>query len=109
MSIRNWRDFERDTIVGWAQRPRRLPNTLRLCSVSGVEFNFREMPIGGAALDLVGVPLPEETISAAKESDAVLLGAIGGSVFSLFPLILLALNYCFGKYSFSFSHFLMLV
>ncbi|CAD5317759.1 unnamed protein product [Arabidopsis thaliana] len=44
----------------------------------GVEFNFHEMPIGGAALDLVGVPLPEETISAAKESDAVLLGAIGG-------------------------------
>jgi 3-isopropylmalate dehydrogenase len=47
-------------------------------SLEGVEFNFREMPIGGAALDLVGVPLPEETISAAKESDAVLLGAIGG-------------------------------
>ena len=36
------------------------------------------MPVGGAALDLVGVPLPEETVSAAKESDAVLLGAIGG-------------------------------
>ena len=36
------------------------------------------MPVGGAALDLVGVPLPEETVSAAKDSDAVLLGAIGG-------------------------------
>lgn len=43
--------------------------------LSGVEFSFREMPIGGAALDLVGVPLPEETISVAKESDVVLLGA----------------------------------
>ncbi|CAH8330251.1 unnamed protein product [Eruca vesicaria subsp. sativa] len=47
-------------------------------SLEGVEFSFREMAVGGAALDLVGVPLPEETISAAKDSDAVLLGAIGG-------------------------------
>lgn len=34
--------------------------------------------MGGAALDLVGVPLPDETLSVAKQSDAVLLGAIGG-------------------------------
>ncbi|GFZ04045.1 isopropylmalate dehydrogenase 2 [Actinidia rufa] len=39
---------------------------------------FPEMPMGGAALDLTGVPLPEETLSSAKQSDAVLLGAIGG-------------------------------
>lgn len=36
------------------------------------------MPVGGAALDATGVPLPAETLAAAKESDAVLLGAIGG-------------------------------
>ncbi|XP_072953977.1 3-isopropylmalate dehydrogenase 2, chloroplastic-like [Typha angustifolia] len=47
-------------------------------SHEGIEFLFKEVPIGGAALDLVGVPLPEETLSVAKESDAVLLGAIGG-------------------------------
>ncbi|MBA0599372.1 hypothetical protein Gorai_005593 [Gossypium raimondii] len=34
--------------------------------------------MGGAALDLTGVPLPEETLSAAQRADAVLLGAIGG-------------------------------
>lgn len=34
--------------------------------------------MGGAALDATGVPLPEETLTAAKQSDAVLLGAIGG-------------------------------
>ena len=47
----------------------------------GIEFGFKEMPMGGPALDLTGVPLPEETLSAAKQSessDAVLLGAIGG-------------------------------
>ncbi|KAI0507287.1 hypothetical protein KFK09_013409 [Dendrobium nobile] len=44
----------------------------------GIEFFYNEMPMGGAALDAVGVPLPEETLAAAKQSDAVLLGAIGG-------------------------------
>lgn len=34
--------------------------------------------MGGAALDLTGVPLPEETLSAAKQCDGVLLAAIGG-------------------------------
>ncbi|KAH7853829.1 hypothetical protein Vadar_007048 [Vaccinium darrowii] len=47
-------------------------------SLEGIEFRFEEMPMGGAALDLAGVPLPEETLSTAKQSDAVLLGAIGG-------------------------------
>ncbi|XP_056167218.1 3-isopropylmalate dehydrogenase, chloroplastic-like isoform X1 [Syzygium oleosum] len=47
-------------------------------SLEGIEFGFQEMPLGGAALDLTGVPLPDETLSAARQSDAVLLGAIGG-------------------------------
>ena len=34
--------------------------------------------IGGAALDAVGVPLPDETVATCENSDAVLLGAIGG-------------------------------
>ncbi|RWR81881.1 3-isopropylmalate dehydrogenase 2, chloroplastic-like protein isoform X1 [Cinnamomum micranthum f. kanehirae] len=47
-------------------------------SLEGIEFQFQEMPVGGAAIDSVGVPLPDETLSVAKQSDAVLLGAIGG-------------------------------
>lgn len=47
-------------------------------SNEGIAFQFQEMPVGGAALDLTGLPLPEETLSTAKLSDAVLLGAIGG-------------------------------
>ena len=34
--------------------------------------------IGGAAVDATGVPLPEETLSLAKSSDAILFGAVGG-------------------------------
>ena len=33
---------------------------------------------GGVAIDAYGVPLPEETIVAARAADAVLLGAVGG-------------------------------
>ncbi len=41
------------------------------------EFEFHEHLIGGAALDVVGVPLPEATLKACQESRAVFLGAVG--------------------------------
>lgn len=37
-----------------------------------------EYPVGGAAIDQTGDPLPKETLDAAKHSDAVFLGAVGG-------------------------------
>ena len=39
-----------------------------------------ERPFGGASLDANGVPLTDETLAAAKSSDAVLMGAVGGAV-----------------------------
>ncbi|KAM7465792.1 hypothetical protein LguiB_013354 [Lonicera macranthoides] len=54
-------------------------NVLNLtASLEGIELGFKEMPMGGVALDLTGVPLPEKTLSAAKQSDGVLLAVIGG-------------------------------
>ncbi|QCX34021.1 3-isopropylmalate dehydrogenase [Caloramator sp. E03] len=41
-------------------------------------FEYKEALIGGEAIDKVGTPLPQETIDICKESDAVLLGAVGG-------------------------------
>jgi len=41
-------------------------------------FQFVPADIGGQAIDKVGVPLPQETLVLAKQSDAVLLGAVGG-------------------------------
>ncbi|MCP9451455.1 MAG: 3-isopropylmalate dehydrogenase [Nitrospira sp.] len=41
-------------------------------------FEFVSADIGGQAIDRVGVPLPKETLSLALQSDAVLLGAVGG-------------------------------
>ena len=37
-----------------------------------------EAPIGGAALDTVGRPLPDNTLALCREADAVFLGAVGG-------------------------------
>ncbi|MFV1948783.1 MAG: isocitrate/isopropylmalate family dehydrogenase, partial [Anaerolineales bacterium] len=42
------------------------------------EFQIQEHLIGGAAIDAIGVALPEETLKACLQSDAVLLGAVGG-------------------------------
>ncbi|HXZ26294.1 MAG TPA: 3-isopropylmalate dehydrogenase [Nitrospiria bacterium] len=44
----------------------------------GIAFAFREAPVGGAAIDATGRPLPPETLAIARASDAVLLGAVGG-------------------------------
>jgi 3-isopropylmalate dehydrogenase len=41
-------------------------------------FSIREASFGGAAIDAVGSPLPDDTLAACLESDAVLLGAVGG-------------------------------
>ena len=44
----------------------------------GHRFELREALIGGAAIDATGNPLPDETVALCRESDAVLLGAVGG-------------------------------
>lgn len=44
----------------------------------GHEFEFSSHLIGGIAIDSTGEPLPAATISACKDSDAILLGAVGG-------------------------------
>ncbi len=43
-----------------------------------VKFNFQEAFCGGAAIDACDEPLPDETLSLCKNSDAVLFGAVGG-------------------------------
>jgi 3-isopropylmalate dehydrogenase len=44
----------------------------------GHTFEFAYGDVGGQAIDKVGVPLPQDTLATAKQSDAVLLGAVGG-------------------------------
>lgn len=44
----------------------------------GLRLSLKEGLIGGAAYDATGSPLPPETVALCQESDAVLLGAVGG-------------------------------
>lgn len=44
----------------------------------GLDIEMDEALIGGSAYDAAGSPLPEATLSLAKEADAILLGAVGG-------------------------------
>ena len=44
----------------------------------GHTFEFLPGDIGGQAIDKVGVPLPQDTLTLARQSDAILLGAVGG-------------------------------
>ena len=44
----------------------------------GHTFNYTDVLMGGASIDVHGVPLTDEAIETAKASDAVLMGSIGG-------------------------------
>ncbi len=48
----------------------------------GHEFRFEEHDIGGIAIDRHGNPLPDATLEACRNADAVLLGAVGGPKWS---------------------------
>ena len=51
----------------------------------GHTFNYTDILAGGCAIDATGVPLPEESVGIAKESDSVLLGAVGGPKWDTLP------------------------
>jgi len=61
-------------------------NALRsVADFGGYDFQFDAKLIGGVAIKQQGSPLPEATLAAALESDAVLLGAVGGNEFNQLP------------------------
>ena len=50
-----------------------------------IQFEFQEALIGGAAIDATGEPLPAATLDMCRNSDAVLLAAIGGYKWDSLP------------------------
>jgi 3-isopropylmalate dehydrogenase len=56
-----------------------------LSAHSGLDMEMEEAPVGGAAIDLTDEPLPESTLRLAKDSDAVLLGSVGGPAWDALP------------------------
>jgi 3-isopropylmalate dehydrogenase len=62
---------------------------LKVLSAVGAKFahtfTTSEYEAGGIALDHTGIPLPEETLKGCRESDSVLLGAVGGPKWDTLP------------------------
>lgn len=69
--------------------PEILAVTVEVLNVIGKQFNlafeFKKGLIGGAAIDETGEPLPSETLDLCRNSDAVLLAAIGGYKWDSLP------------------------
>jgi 3-isopropylmalate dehydrogenase len=65
------------TLPGDGIGPEIMAPTLRVLEAAG-EFEFESHAFGGAAIDLHGAPLTDETLAACRAADAVLLAAVGG-------------------------------
>ena len=57
----------------------------KIGKIYGHSFEFKHLLIGGAAIDETGEPLPEQTVLECKNSDSVLLGAVGGPKWETLP------------------------
>ena len=53
--------------------------------IHSLNFSFSEALVGGSAYETTGEPLPQDTLRAAHESDAILLGAVGGPKWDSLP------------------------
>jgi len=60
-------------VVGEARRV-----LARVAELGGHQLDFAEHPIGGCAIDAAGTALPDDTLAACRDADAILLGAVGG-------------------------------
>jgi 3-isopropylmalate dehydrogenase len=58
---------------------------LEALRADGLKIETEEAPVGGAAYDVSGDPLPESTLALAKRADAVLFGAVGGPQYDSLP------------------------
>ena len=53
---------------------------------TGFDFEIDRRPFGGAGIDATGHPLPDETLKAARQADAILLAAIGSPQYDDAPV-----------------------
>ncbi|MCL2199530.1 MAG: 3-isopropylmalate dehydrogenase [Defluviitaleaceae bacterium] len=82
-------NFKIATIPGDGIGPEIVAETIKVLEkigeLFGHTFTFTEVLAGGIAIDKTGEPLPSETVEVCKNSDAVLLGAVGGWKWDVLP------------------------
>lgn len=57
--------------------PEIVAQAVKVLQALGPQFDLESAPVGGAAYDLTGHPLPPETLELAKNAEAILFGAVG--------------------------------
>jgi 3-isopropylmalate dehydrogenase len=65
--------------------PEIIAQARRVLDRLGLGIRFQEGPVGGAAYEASGDPLPDATLKAAKDADAVLFGAVGEPRYDALP------------------------
>jgi len=66
------------TLPGDGIGPEVMEQAVRVLEALPLDVEVEQHLFGGAAIDATGDPLPPETLAAARASDGVLLGAVGG-------------------------------
>jgi 3-isopropylmalate dehydrogenase len=102
-------DFKCAVIKGDGIGPDIVDQAIKLLDIVGKKyghtFSYEEVLAGGAAIDATGHPLPQETIDVCKNSDSVILGAVGGPQWDHLPgnlrpeVALLGLRSALGLYA----------
>ena len=76
-------NFNIAVIPGDGIGPEVIDESIKVLSKIGEKYNhnfeFEFLQAGGCAIDSLGTPLPDKTLEVCKKSDAVLLGAVGGT------------------------------
>lgn len=76
-------NFNIAVIPGDGIGPEVIDESIKVLNKIGEKYNhnfeFEFLQAGGCAIDSLGTPLPDKTLEVCKKSDAVLLGAIGGT------------------------------
>ena len=57
--------------------PEIVAEAVKVLKALGPKFDLEMAPVGGAAFDIAGHPLPAATLTLAKDADAILFGAVG--------------------------------
>jgi len=65
--------------------PEIVEQAVRVLKALDVSFDIKQAPVGGAAFDQFEHPLPSATLNLAKESDAILFGAVGDWKYDSLP------------------------
>jgi 3-isopropylmalate dehydrogenase len=82
-------DFKIALVPGDGIGPEVIEETVKVLNKIGEKYNhkfqFTTVLAGGAAIDAVGNCLPQDTIDVCKNSDAILLGAVGGWKWDTLP------------------------